>query len=130
MRVIAVATGFYKGTRIRVGHEFEYDLPGGQALPKWVVAANDKARADIVNEERAKRKQDLDAMMAAAGPKRGGQPGVREVNTGLADATAAHEPGKVVVPSWYKPEPVETYVTGVEPVNAPVPPDSDLTALA
>jgi hypothetical protein len=125
MRVIAIEQGFYRGTRLRVGTEFEMVLPASGVLPKWVVPANSEARAKLVSEGEAKRAHDLAAIIAAAGPKRDGKPGARPTNTGWADAAAETAPGKAVTPSWYKPSPVEKAVAGVEAAPAPAPAGDD-----
>jgi len=127
MLVIAIQPGFYAGSRKRVGAEFAFALKDGEKLPKWVVPANDVSRAKALNEAASKQKQDFDAMMAAAGPKRDGQPGVKMINTGFADAVGITEPAKVVTPSWYPPSPVEVAVGqsfGLEVVQGKS--DSDL----
>ena len=133
MRVIAIELGFYGGSRRRVGAEFEMAIAKGAKLPRWVVLASSESRAKIVSDGEAKRKQDLAAIIAAAGPKRDGKPGARPTNTGLADATAEPEPGKAVGPSWYPSSPVEAAIgvaIGVVPVAAPEPAGAALPDLA
>jgi hypothetical protein len=123
MRVIALEMGFYNGSRQRPGSEFDMNpLPDG-SLPKWVVAADDNSRVEIARNAARAAQRDFDAMVAAAGPKRGGRPGVTRVNTGLADATAASEPAVAVTPSWYKSTKVEEAVAGVKAAPIPAPID-------
>jgi len=137
MRVIAIESGFYAGARRRIGSEFEMVVPLGKdgkpALPKWVRPSTPEARAEFASESEVKRRNDLAAIVAAAGPKRDGKPGARPTNTGFADATGEFAPGKAVTPSWYPPSPVEKAVgvaIGVVPAPAPAQGDPALSDLA
>jgi hypothetical protein len=102
--VIAVEQGFYRGARQRVGAEFEIsetdlkkDAAGNPVLPKWVVPATVEQRARLADAARFKQRREVEALVAVAGPKRAGTAGVRQVNTGLANAAAEPEAPKAPV---------------------------------
>jgi hypothetical protein len=106
MRVIATQAGFYNGFRQRVGSEFEYaesDMAKnkGGALPKWVVPASPAEKVRLANAAEVEKRRQVEAVIATAGPKRAGSAGVREVSTGLADATA--EPPAAKAPQYVYP---------------------------
>jgi len=68
MRVVAVALGFYKGSRRRPGEVFE--MPEADArLPRWVQPANDP-----LPEAKSEHAKTVDAVIASAGPKKVGTP--------------------------------------------------------
>lgn len=77
MRVIATHLGYYKDQRRRIGAEFEMDeaglkkdASGAPLLPKWVVEATPENRAKLAGEAVVARRRGLEAVQAAAGPKR------------------------------------------------------------
>lgn len=88
MRVIALEIGFYEGARKRVGAEFDFDekhmvkdAQGKAVLPKWVTEKTADSQAQVQAAKKAAEDKDLNAAKAAAGPKRGDRPAVKEVPT-------------------------------------------------
>jgi len=119
MRVIAIEMGSYRGHRIRAGQEFEFEPRPGQEFPKWLRPATPENRAAINISAEQKRRKDVEALIATAGPKRAGVVGAREVNTGLATATPASPPGKVPAMPWETGEGLQPAVPATPPVMAP-----------
>ena len=85
MKVIAIKAGFHNGYRKRVGEEFDYDAEkfskkdkdGKPVLPKWLVPATPERKAELKDAQKADEKKAVNAIRAAAGPKRGGKDPVK-----------------------------------------------------
>lgn len=56
------------------------DTKAARELPKWVLPVSEESRKKFANAQKVSEQKDLDAVRAAAGPKRkgGGLPGQRE----------------------------------------------------
>lgn len=94
MWVRALRQGFYRGSRVRPGAEFE--MPeADKNMPRWVQPANEPKQKIKSDAERAR-----DAAIATAGPKREGVIAVRDAQ-GMPldlDAGAALEEQAVIDP--------------------------------
>lgn len=129
MRVIAKEVCFIGGARRRIGQEFEYDGPMQKdgSLPAYLVPADPEARKALADVKKVKEGKDLDALRAAAGPKRPGTAGVTKVDTDLGNAVGEGAAGKVHA-HWPTTDQEKAIARsqGVELVDPPAPEGSAL----
>lgn len=66
MQVVATQTGFYGGSRRRVGSTFEMELAKGEKPPRWVVPADEAPAPKAVKKQEQKA---LSEMAKGSAPK-------------------------------------------------------------